>query len=204
MNLNDIKDLMAQFDQSSLREFSYKNGTDELQFSKNEARLVPEVSAQVAPAPVLTTPSPVVPSSAPAETVVEETSAPAEASVAAEGDVVESPLVGVAYLAAGPDKPAFVSVGDSVKKGQTLVIIEAMKVMNEIPAPKDGVVTEILVSNEEMVEFGKGLVRINDRYSRNQRSSASPLSHAPSGPCIGSERGYHCCHQKCDHQRTFL
>ena len=144
MNLNDIKDLMAQFDQSSLREFSYKNGTDELQFSKNEARLVPEVAPQVAPA----------------ETVVEEVPAPAEANVAAEGDVVESPLVGVAYLAAGPDKPAFVSVGDSVKKGQTLVIIEDMKVMNEIPAPKDGVVTEILVFNEEMVEFGKGLVRI--------------------------------------------
>ena len=156
MNLNDIKDLMAQFDQSSLREFSYKNGTDELQFSKNEARPMPEVAAQVVPAPILATPSPV----APAETVVEETSSPAEASVATEGDVVESPLVGVAYLAAGPDKPAFVTVGDSVKKGQTLVIIEAMKVMNEIPAPKDGVVTEILVSNEEMVEFGKGLVRI--------------------------------------------
>ena len=154
MNLNDIKDLMAQFDQSSLREFSYKNGTDELQFSKNEARLVSEV----APAPVLATPSPVAPTSAPAETVTEEV--PAEASMATEGDIVESPLVGVAYLAAGPDKPAFVSVGDSVKKGQTLVIIEAMKVMNEIPAPKDGVVTEILVSNEEMVEFGKGLVRI--------------------------------------------
>ncbi|WP_173214273.1 acetyl-CoA carboxylase biotin carboxyl carrier protein [Streptococcus sp. 4886] len=160
MNLNDIKDLMAQFDQSSLREFSYKNETDELQFSKNEARLVSEVAAQVAPAPVLATPSQVAPISAPAETIVEETSAPAEASVDAEGDLVESPLVGVAYLAAGPDKPAFVTVGDSVKKGQTLVIIEAMKVMNEIPAPKDGVVTEILVSNEEMVEFGKGLVRI--------------------------------------------
>ena len=156
MNLNDIKDLMAQFDQSSLREFSYKNGTDELQFSKNEARLVSEV----APTPVLATPSPVAPTSAPAETVTEEVPAPAEASVATEGDIVESPLVGVAYLAAGPDKPAFVSVGDNVKKGQTLVIIEAMKVMNEIPAPKDGVVTEILVSNEEMVEFGKGLVRI--------------------------------------------
>ena len=160
MNLNDIKDLMAQFDQSSLRELSYKNGTDELQFSKNEARLVSEVVAQVAPAPVLATPSPVAPTSAPAETVAEEVPAPAETSVAAEGDVVESPLVGVAYLAAGPDKPTFVTVGDSVKKGQTLVIIEAMKVMNEIPAPKDGVVTEILVSNEEMVEFGKGLVRI--------------------------------------------
>lgn len=162
MNLNDIKDLMTQFDQSSLREFSYKNGTDELQFSKNEARPVPEVATQVAPAPVLATPSPVAPTSAPAETVAEEVPAPAEAeaSVATEGNLVESPLVGVVYLAAGPDKPAFVTVGDSVKKGQTLVIIEAMKVMNEIPAPKDGVVTEILVSNEEMVEFGKGLVRI--------------------------------------------
>ena len=63
-------------------------------------------------------------------------------------------------MAAGPDKSNFVSVGDTVKKGQTLVIIEAMKIMNEIPAPKDGVVTEILVENEEMVEFGKGLVRI--------------------------------------------
>ena len=161
MNINEIKDLMAQFDQSSLREFSYKNGADELQFSKNEARMASEAPAPVAPAPTAAATSPVV--SAPStsvESVVEEAPAPAETTVAPEGDVVESPLVGVAYLAAGPDKPAFVTVGDSVKKGQTLVIIEAMKVMNEIPAPKDGVITEILVSNEEMVEFGKGLVRI--------------------------------------------
>ena len=145
MNLNEIKDLMAQFDQSSLREFSYKNGTDELVFSKNEAKLVAEAS----PAPQSQT--------TPAVEVVSETSA---TESVAEGDLVESLLVGVAYLAAGPDKPNFVSVGDTVKKGQTLVIIEAMKVMNEIPAPKDGVVTEVLVANEEMVEFGKGLVRI--------------------------------------------
>ena len=157
MNLNEIKDLMAQFDQSSLREFSYKNGTDELQFSKNEARMASEVPAQVVPAPAAVAASPVVSApSTPVESAVEEAPAPAETTVAPAGDVVESPLVGVAYLAAGPDKPAFVTVGDSVKKGQTLVI----KVMNEIPAPKDGVVTEILVSNEEMVEFGKGLVRI--------------------------------------------
>ena len=161
MNLNEIKDLMAQFDQSSLREFSYKNGTDELQFSKNEARIASEATAQVAPAPTAVAASPGVSApSTPVESPVEEAPAPAESMVAPEGDVVESPLVGVAYLAAGPDKPAFVTVGESVKKGQTLVIIEAMKVMNEIPAPKDGVVTEILVSNEEMVEFGKGLVRI--------------------------------------------
>ena len=155
MNLNEIKDLMAQFDQSSLKEFSYKNGTDELVFSKNEAKLVSETS------PV---PQPVVPAVAPqAQTTTSAAEAVSESNTTesvAEGDLVESPLVGVAYLAAGPDKPNFVSVGDTVKKGQTLVIIEAMKVMNEIPAPKDGVVTEILVENEEMVEFGKGLVRI--------------------------------------------
>ena len=159
MNLNEIKDLMAQFDQSSLKEFSYKNGTDELVFSKNEAKLVAETS----PAP-----QPVVPAAAPtvapqAQTTTSAAEAVSESNTTesvAEGDLVESPLVGVAYLAAGPDKPNFVSVGDTVKKGQTLVIIEAMKVMNEIPAPKDGVVTEILVENEEMVEFGKGLVRI--------------------------------------------
>ena len=161
MNINEIKDLMAQFDKSSLREFSYKNQSDELTFSKNEGHApVPTASAapiaaplQAASAPV-SEPTPQAAPSAEPETVSE---APAPA---AEGDVVESPLVGVAYLAAGPDKPPFVSVGDQVKKGQTLMIIEAMKVMNEVPAPKDGLVTEILVENEEMVEFGKGLVRI--------------------------------------------
>ena len=163
MNLNEIKDLMAQFDQSSLREFSYKNGQDELQFSKNETRMASEVPAPVPSAPAAVVASPAVSApSTPVESPVAVAEAPAlaESTVGPEGDVLESPLVGVAYLAAGPDKPAFVTVGESVKKGQTLVIIEAMKVMNEIPAPKDGVVTEILVSNEEMVEFGKGLVRI--------------------------------------------
>ena len=159
MNLNEIKDLMAQFDQSSLKEFSYKNGTDELVFSKNEAKLVAETSP--APQPVVSAAAPTVAPQAPTTAPAVETAPESNTTESvAEGDLVESPLVGVAYLAAGPDKPNFVSVGDAVKKGQTLVIIEAMKVMNEIPAPKDGVVTEILVKNEEMVEFGKGLVRI--------------------------------------------
>lgn len=159
MNLNEIKDLMAQFDQSSLKEFSYKNGTDELVFSKNEAKLVAETSP--APQPVVVPAvAPTVAPQAQTTPAVEAVSESSPTESVAEGDLVESPLVGVAYLAAGPDKPSFVSVGDTVKKGQTLVIIEAMKVMNEIPAPKDGIVTEVLVENEEMVEFGKGLVRI--------------------------------------------
>ena len=161
MNINEIKDLMAQFDKSSLREFSYKNQSDELTFSKNEG-LAPVPTASAAPiaAPLQAASAPVIeptPQAAPSAEPEIASEAPAPA---AEGDVVESPLVGVAYLAAGPDKPPFVSVGDQVKKGQTLMIIEAMKVMNEVPAPKDGLVTEILVQNEEMVEFGKGLVRI--------------------------------------------
>lgn len=154
MNISEVKDLMAQFDQSSLREFSFKTGEAELSFSKNEYTApqpvaVPPVNA-VPVAPVVSSPS-----SSDAEAVSETEETPL-----VEGDEVTSPLVGVAYLAPAPDKPAFVSVGDTIKKGQTLLIIEAMKVMNEIPAPKDGIVTEIMVTNEEVVEFGQGLVRI--------------------------------------------
>jgi len=166
MNISEIKDLLAQFDASTLREFSYKNNGEELNLSKNQtssvtaAPVAPTVEV-VAPAPQAPV-APVAPVAAPTAvetpaTPVEETSAPAQA---AEGEVVESPLVGVAYLSPSPEKPAFVSVGDTVKKGQTLLIVEAMKVMNEVPAPKDGVVTEILVANEEVVDYGKGLVRI--------------------------------------------
>ena len=161
MNISEIKDLLAQFDASTLREFSYKNNGEELNLSKNQTSSV--AATPVAPAlEVVATPqtpvvAPVVEAPATPAVAAEPVAAPAQA---AEGDVVESPLVGVAYLSPAPDKSAFVSVGDKVTNGQTLLIIEAMKVMNEVPAPKDGVVTEILVTNEEMVEFGKGLVRI--------------------------------------------
>ena len=162
MNISEIKDLLAQFDASTLREFSYKNNGEELNLSKNQTSSV--AATPVAPAVEVVAATPQTPVVAP---VVEAATTPAVAAEpvaapaqAAEGDVVESPLVGVAYLSPAPDKPAFVSVGDKITKGQTLLIIEAMKVMNEVPAPKDGVVTEILVTNEEMVEFGKGLVRI--------------------------------------------
>ncbi|SDJ10976.1 acetyl-CoA carboxylase biotin carboxyl carrier protein [Streptococcus equinus] len=157
MNISEVKDLMAQFDQSSLREFSFKTTDSELTFSKNEytAPVVP-AAAPAAPAPAVSVETTPVATSTPATSDVEE----ADTNIFAEGEEVPSPLVGVAYLAPAPDKPAFVSVGDAVKKGQTLLIIEAMKVMNEIPAPKDGIVTEIMVNNEEVVEFGQGLVRI--------------------------------------------
>ncbi len=76
------------------------------------------------------------------------------------GNLVKSPLVGTFYAAPSEDAQAFVKVGDTVKKGQTLAIVEAMKLMNEIESEFDGVVTEILVENEDNVEYGQPLFRI--------------------------------------------
>ena len=74
--------------------------------------------------------------------------------------VITSPLVGTFYASSSPDADAFVNVGDTVKKGQVLGIIEAMKLMNEIESEYDGVVEAILVNNEEVVEYGQPLFRI--------------------------------------------
>lgn len=84
----------------------------------------------------------------------------ADAAAKQEGIVIESPMVGTFYVAPSQDAEPFVKVGDHVKKGQTVGIVEAMKLMNEIEAECDGIVTEILVKNEQMVEYGQPLVRI--------------------------------------------
>lgn len=75
----------------------------------------------------------------------------------AEGNVVKSPLVGTFYSASSPDSAPFVKVGDTVKKGQVLGIVEAMKLMNEIESEFDGVVKEIQIENEQVVEYGQPL-----------------------------------------------
>jgi acetyl-CoA carboxylase biotin carboxyl carrier protein len=102
-----------------------------------------------APAPV-SAPAPVAPAA--------EAAAPAPA--AARGDAVKSPIVGTAYLSPQPGADPFVKVGDSVSAGQTLLIVEAMKTMNPIQAPKAGKVVEILVADAQPVEFGEPLVVI--------------------------------------------
>jgi acetyl-CoA carboxylase biotin carboxyl carrier protein len=80
-----------------------------------------------------------------------------EEAAAVEGETVKSPLVGMFYNAQSPEAEPFVKVGDPVKKGQTLGIVEAMKLMNEIASEYDGVVKEILVKNEQAVEYGQPL-----------------------------------------------
>ena len=76
------------------------------------------------------------------------------------GEIVRSPMIGVAYLQANPNEDVYVNVGDQIEEEETVCIIEAMKLMNEIQAPKSGVVTEILIENEEVVEFNQPLIRI--------------------------------------------
>jgi acetyl-CoA carboxylase biotin carboxyl carrier protein len=104
--------------------------------------------AYAAPAPVATAPVAEAPAAAPAP------------AARAAGDLVKSPMVGTVYMSAQPGADAFIKVGDTVAAGQTLLIVEAMKTMNPISAPKAGKVVEILVGDAQPVEFGEPLVVI--------------------------------------------
>jgi len=106
-----------------------------------------------APAPVAHAPAP-----APAAAAAAPAAEPAPRQHA--GEVVKSPMVGTIYMQPQPDAPAFIKVGDTVTAGQTLMIVEAMKTMNPIPAPKGGQIVEILVEDSQPVEFGEPLVVI--------------------------------------------
>ncbi|MEW6596699.1 MAG: acetyl-CoA carboxylase biotin carboxyl carrier protein [Pseudomonadota bacterium] len=107
-----------------------------------------------------------VPAAAPAAPAVVAAPAPVAPAVAApaapvaerRGDLVKSPMVGTVYLQPQPGAPAFVKVGDKVNAGQTLMIIEAMKTMNPVPAPRAGTVVELLVGDGQPVEFGEPLL----------------------------------------------
>lgn len=96
-------------------------------------------------------PAPAAPAAAPAP-------APAAASAAAPANAVTSPMVGTVYLAADPNSKPFVAVGDKVKKGDTLMLIEAMKTFNPVEAPADGTVKEIIATDGQPVEFGEPLI----------------------------------------------
>ncbi|MEH0195939.1 acetyl-CoA carboxylase biotin carboxyl carrier protein [Caulobacter sp. CCNWLY153] len=115
----------------------------------------------VAPTTYVAAPAPVaapVAAPAPAAPAAEAAAAPAPAAV--RGDAVKSPMVGTAYLSPQPGADAFIKVGDTVSAGQTLLIVEAMKTMNPISAPKAGKIVEILVADAQPVEFGEPLVVI--------------------------------------------
>lgn len=139
-----VKELTTLFTKNELTELELETETISLRLAKTVAQTV--VAAQ----PVATAPAAMpVAEQAPAPAAEAAPSAPASNLA----DAVKSPMVGTVYLAPEPEAANFVSVGDKVSKGQTLCIIEAMKVMNPIAAPIDGTVKEILVENAQPVEF---------------------------------------------------
>lgn len=131
----------------------------EIEVERGELRI--RVAREVVAAPVMQySAAPAPQAHAPAPAAAAPASMPSDPAtiVARSGEEVKSPMVGTAYLQASPEAPPFAQAGDKVKKGQTLLIVEAMKTMNPIQSPRDGVVKEILVGDAQPVEFGEPLV----------------------------------------------
>lgn len=164
MQYEELVKLIDKLDQSSLAYFEFTNDNERLLLAKEVPQVAgpaPVVVTDVTESAALTAPASLA---APAPVAVPEVAeAPAAPTPepAAAGKDVPAPMVGVVYLQANPDADPYVQVGDSVKKGQVLCLIEAMKLMNEIVAPQDGVVSAILVENENIVEYGQALFRIS-------------------------------------------
>lgn len=148
---------MAKFDVDAelvkkLANLINETGLSELEYAEGEKRIrVTKVSAVAAPMPTVTVAA-APPAAAP-------TAAPA-VKPTAPIDAVTSPMVGTAYFAPSPGAKRFIEVGSKIKAGETLLIIEAMKVMNPIKSPKGGTVTQILVEDAQPIEFGQPLVVI--------------------------------------------
>ena len=154
MNVEEIKELMTLFNDSNMTEFHLSNEEFEVQFSKREE--YPQVvSNAVAPVANVAAPVEAAPVSAAPSTEAQE--AP---QVAADAKYITSPIVGVVYLQSSPDADPFVQVGKQITSNDTVCIIEAMKIMNEIKSDFNGEVVEVLVENGQMVDFGQKLFAI--------------------------------------------
>lgn len=147
-----------------LREAELTEIEVEREYAENdELRVRLSRAAAVAPAPVqFAAPAPAQSTPAPAAAAPENpASSPAAPAGPDLANALTSPMVGTAYLAAEPGAEPFVKVGDAVTEGQTVLVIEAMKTMNQIPSPRAGTVREIIVANAEPVEFGHPLMIID-------------------------------------------
>lgn len=151
MDLRKLKTLIDLVAESGISELEVTEENDKVRIV-NKVQTV----AVTAPAPVVAAPAP-APVAAPAAAAA---AAPAPAEPKVEGQTVTSPMVGTFYRAPNPGAEPFVKVGDHVEVGQTLCIIEAMKLLNEVEAETDGVVKEICVENGQPVEYGQNLLII--------------------------------------------
>lgn len=149
MTNQEILELMARFDASSLTAFKLHTKDTELEMDKG---------AVVMAAPAAPTAAPAAPAAAPAAPAP----APAPAAPAEEGKCITAPVVGTFYVAPAPDQPPFVQPGDKVQKGQTVCLMEAMKMMSEVKAPCDCVIEAVLQEDGALVSFGDALIRYRE------------------------------------------
>jgi acetyl-CoA carboxylase biotin carboxyl carrier protein len=148
MDLRKLKTLIDLVAESDIAELEVTEGESKVRIVKSGAAPQNQVVMMQPHAPSQPTPAP---SAAP------QTAAAALVDVEPQGHVVKSPMVGTFYRSSAPGSPPFVEVGSTVKEGQTLCIIEAMKLLNEIDADASGVIKQILVENGQPVEFGQPL-----------------------------------------------
>lgn len=145
MEFENLITLIREVSSSELTDFSMKDGDFKISMGKREKKMI--VTSQEGTAVV----------SSEKFISAEDVKTSEEEKTVISGNQVKAPLVGTYYSASAPDAEPFVQIGDTVKKGQTLGIIEAMKLMNEIESEYDGVVEDILVENGQMVEYGQVL-----------------------------------------------
>lgn len=152
MDLRKLKTLIDLVAESGIAELEITEGEDKVRIVKSGPAAAAGHVSHVHMAP---SPMPVAPPAQPS--AAQSIAAAHEPEQVPEGKVIKSPMVGTFYRASSPGSEPFVSVGSSVEEGQTLCVIEAMKLMNEIPADSAGVIKEILVENGQPVEFGQPL-----------------------------------------------
>lgn len=145
MTHQELFALMERFEKSGIGELCYRQGDERVLLRKNAVVQAAAMPTTTAAAPVVTTPLAASPS-----------------PVAVEGRLITAPLVGSFYASPSPDAPPFVTVGKSVKKGETVAVLEAMKMINEVPAPCDCVIEEILVESGALVGFAQPLLRVRE------------------------------------------
>lgn len=148
MEFENLIKLIQTVSDSTLTGFKYEENGMKVSMQKEKVQIATAGACVTAPVTEFVMPE------APVAPAVEE-------KAELTGNVVKSPLVGTFYVAPAEDAAPFVSVGDTVKKGQTIAIVEAMKLMNEIESEFDGTIAEVLVKNGEAVEYGQPLFRIS-------------------------------------------
>jgi acetyl-CoA carboxylase biotin carboxyl carrier protein len=160
MDLRKLKTLIDLVSESGISELEVTEGEGKVRIVKNAAPVYVQPQAQyLAPGQAIAAPFP----GAPADVgMAGAASGAATPAAIAQGHVVTSPMVGTFYRAPSPGADPFVQIGDTVKEGQTICIIEAMKLLNEIETDKSGVIKEILVENGQAVEYGQPLFVIGE------------------------------------------